>query len=151
MSIGRRCKLCKVWAMKNSEFCLHHNPDRKLISNNLPSLKNLNTIEDLKNAYKGLIRGLFRGLINENRAVKTGYLLNSYIKAMKDIFEMKDSLEKQDKDSIKEIDYKNIEKLERLVIEMKALQYQFANNPDPEQSGEIIQPIGIKEDSNNIT
>ena len=150
MSIGRRCKLCKVWAMKNSEFCLHHNPNRT-IPDYLPSLKNLNTVEDLKNAYKGLIRGLFRGLINENRAVKTGYLLNSYIKAMKDIFEMKDSLEKQGDGSVKEIDYKAIEKLDKLVNEMRTLQYQFSHSPDPEQSGEVIQPITIKEDSNSIT
>ena len=148
--MGIKCKLCNVWAMKNSEFCLHHNPDRKLLEHNLPSLKNLNTIEDIKNAYKGLIRGLFRGLINENRAVKTGYLLNSYIKGMKDIFEMKDYLTKQGEETIK-IDYGAIEKLEKVVKEMKELQYQFNTSTDTEQSGEIIQPITIKEDSNSIT
>ena len=136
--VRKKCLLCNTSPMKGSPYCLHHNPEYLRKKNNLPSLKNLDTVTQLKNAYKGLIKGLYKGVIPENRAVKVGYLLNSYIKGMKDIFEMKEQLEKIAESEIPKIDYKAIEKVERLVKEMKDLKQTFSQEI-PGQSGEIIE------------
>ena len=77
--MAKRCVNCKMWAMKNSDYCLNHNPNKKAITNllpdgtRLPKNYSLRTIQGIKNACIKALRGLF----NNEEPRKSGRLPSS--------------------------------------------------------------------------
>ncbi len=132
----KKCKVCGLSPMKNSEFCYRHNPSYK--KDILPSFNEITTVAGVQRSYCALLNALKKGKIKREDGQVLIYGLNSFIKALKDIVDIKTELEAQNNDRPVISDTK-IEQLKELVNKLDNLNEKFKTTYNP--SGEIENTV----------
>ena len=147
---GRRCISCgSMRPMKDKEFCYRCDPDRKNLPYVMPSFNKLTTVTGVRKAYGNILNALRKHKIRKDEASSMFYGLNCFIKSLKDIIDMKMSIDKTSDDGRSLITDIKIEQMKLLINKMETLHNKFTQSNIPQPTGEITQPIDTKEDTNN--
>ncbi len=138
----KKCKVCGLSPMKNSEFCYRHNPNYK--KDILPSFNEITTVAGVQRSYCALLNALKKGKIKREDGQVLIYGLNSFIKALKDIVDIKTELDSQINNKPVISDSK-IEELKELVSKLDNLNKKFKHTYNP--TGEIAQVEEIEKNA----
>ena len=130
--MGKKCIKCGAWAMKNSEFCLNHNPDRPPIIKELSTLRparnyKLSTLQGIKNACITAIKGL----VNKDDARHSASILvgiEKYIGILKGLRELEPTNPGEEQKN-RPLSDKKKEELKAIVKELQDLHTKLSTNP----------------------
>lgn len=141
---GKRCKVCgRMFTKKNSDFCYRCDPNKNNLPYVMPSFNKLTTVTGVKKAYCNILNALRKHKIPKEEASSMFYGMNCFIKSLKDIIDMKLSIE-DNRPLITDI---KIEQMKQLILKMENLHNKFSSSSTPIPTGEITQAIAINEDT----
>ena len=121
-----------MWAMKDSDYCLHHNPDRTSITKLIPSIRvaknyKLSTIQGIKNACVNAIKGLMDSdKSRQSASILVG--IEKYVGILKSLKELEPKTPEEQEHN-KPLSEEKKEELRMIVRELQDLHSRLQSNP----------------------
>jgi len=139
---GKRCIKClRMWTKKNSDYCFRCDPNKIIPKYTLGSFNKLTTIRGIRKAYGNILNAVRKNTISRDEANTLFYGLKCFIGSLKEIIDMKQIIDKQEKDTKVLITDKRIDELKVVVDKMERLKEKFAQLNHPLPSGEIDSSV----------